>query len=66
MIGNLLYNTIEDKSAGIIDSIISKDGFMYLSVFCIQNKSLSFLIRKDIIFKSSVWKIVKGADDEKV
>ena len=66
MIGYLLYNTIEDKPAGIIDSIISKDGFMYLSVFYMQDKSLSFLIRKDIVFKSTIWKIIKGTDDEKV
>ena len=66
MIGSLLYNTIEDKPSGIIDSIISEDGFMYLSVFCMQDKSLSFLIRKDIILNSNIWKIVKGANNEKV
>ncbi len=66
MIGNLLYNTVEDRPCGIIDSIISEDETMYLSVFCIQDASLSFLIRKDIVFKSSIWKIIKGANNEKV
>ena len=65
LIGDLLYNIIEDKSNGVITSIFIENEFIYLRVFCVSNSSLSFVVRRDIVRNSNVWKIVKGNQGEK-
>lgn len=65
LIGDLLYNIIEDKSNGVITSIFIENEFIYLRVFCVSNSSLSFVVRRDIVRNSNVWKIVKGNKGEK-
>ena len=65
LIGDLLYNIIEDKSNGIITSVFIENEFIYLRVFCVSNSSLSFVVRRDIVRNSNVWKIVKGNKGEK-
>ena len=65
LIGDMLYNTIEDKSNGVVTSVFIENDFVYLAVFCVSNSSLSFVVRRDIVCNSNVWKIVKGNKGEK-
>lgn len=59
MIGTLLYNILENEPDGIIisESFVSSEVF-YLVVNT-EDKSLNFLVRKDILLFSGIWELVK-------
>ena len=59
MIGTLLYNILENEPDGIIisENVVSSEVF-YLVVNT-EDKSLNFLVRKDILLFSGIWELVK-------
>jgi len=59
LIGTLLYNILENEPDGIIisENVVSSEVF-YLVVNT-EDKSLNFLVRKDILLFSGIWELVK-------